>query len=206
MMNTKRILDEEKVKDFVGDFNKYFEDLAKGTKKDAKKIKTHRECFWKKYPEIFNDSSEHEIEMDIDKGKTRPKKTNLVEIIKKLLCKRMTEAFTDYHGIESDPNLTLVEKIIKLQEAINDVTRGKIHYVLLQGQLLEDCFHESKEAYKKTLEQVSMKKQWALFLCKLHKLVLKFNKLAVCTVSLCFICYNIKAIEEICKSDPDNWK
>ena len=45
-MNTKRrILDEEKLKDFVGDFNKHFEDLAKWYKKDAEKIKTRRECF-----------------------------------------------------------------------------------------------------------------------------------------------------------------
>ena len=78
---------QRKVKDFVGDFNKYFEDLAKKYKQDAEKIKTCRECFWKKYPEIFNDSSENEVEMDIDEGKTRPKKTNLVEIRKRLLCK-----------------------------------------------------------------------------------------------------------------------
>ena len=103
-MNTKRILDEEKVKDFVGDFNKYFEDLAKRYKRDAEKIKTHRECFWRKYPEIFRDSSENEVEMDIDEGKTRPKKSNLAETREKLLCKRTTEAFTDYCGIESDPN------------------------------------------------------------------------------------------------------
>ena len=205
-MNMKRILDEEKVKDFVGDFNKYFEDLAKRYKRDAEKIKTRRECFWRKYPEIFRDSSENEVEMDIDEGKTRPKKPNLAEIREKLLCKRTTEAFTDYHGIESDPNLTLVEKIIKLQEAINDATRRKIHYASLQGQLLEDCFRESKEAYKRTLEQINMKKRWTLFLRKSHKLVLKFNQLSFCTVSLRFICYNIKAREEICKSDPDNWK
>ena len=42
MMNMKqRILDEEKVKDFVADFNKFFEDLAKSYKKDAKKIKKY---------------------------------------------------------------------------------------------------------------------------------------------------------------------
>ena len=111
-----------------------------------------------KYPEIFNNSSKNEVEMNIDEGKTRPKKPNLAEIKEKLLCKRTTEAFTDYHGVESDPNLTLVEKIIKLQEAINDATRRKFHYALLQGQLLEDCFRESKEAYKRTLEQVNMKK------------------------------------------------
>ena len=145
--------------------------------------------------------------MDIDKvPRTRPQKPKLAEIREKLLCQRMTEAFTDYHGVESDPNLTLVEKIIKLQEEINDATRRKIHYALLQGQLLEDCSCESKEACKRTLEQVNMKKQWALFLHKLHKLVLKCNKLAFCTVSLRFIRYNFKAIEEICKSDPDNWK
>ena len=168
--------------------------------------KTRRECFWKKYPEIFRDSSENEVEMDIGEGKTRPKKPNLVEIRKRLHCKRMTETFTDYRGIESDPDLTLVERIIKLQEAIGDVTRRKIHYASLQGQLLEDCFHESKEAYKRTLEQVNMKKRWALFLRKLHKLVLAYNQIEYCTVSLCFIHYNIKVIEEICKSDPDNWK
>ena len=117
MMNKKRILDEEKVKDFVGDFNKFFEDLAKSYKKDAKKIKKRRECFWAKYPEIFNNSSENEVEMDIGEGKTRPKKPNLAEIREKLLCKRTTEAFTDYRGIESDPNLTIVEKMIKLQKA-----------------------------------------------------------------------------------------
>ena len=40
MMNTKQqILDEEKVKDVVADFNKFFEDQAKSYKKDAKKIK-----------------------------------------------------------------------------------------------------------------------------------------------------------------------
>ena len=122
---------------------------------------------------MFGDS--FETEMDIDEGKTRPKKPNLAEIREKLLCKRMTEAFTDYRGVESDPSLTLVERIIKLQETIGDATRRKIHHASLQGQLLEDYFRESKEAYKRTLEQVNMKKRWALFLRKLHKLVLKFN-------------------------------
>ena len=153
---------------------------------------------------MFGNSSE--TEMDIDEGKTRPEKPNLAEIREKLLCKKTTEAFTDYRSVESDPSLTLVEKIIKLQEVINDATRRTIHYASLQGQLLEDGFRESKEAYKRTLEQVNMKKRWALFLRKLHKLVLKFNQLAFCTVSLRFIRYNFKVIEEICKSDPDNWK
>ena len=194
---------EDEVREFVGDFNKFFEEL-KEWPEDAVQIKTWREFFEKKYPKMFGDSSE--TEMDIDEGKTRSKKPNLDEIRKRLLKKRTTEAFTDYRGVESDPYLTLVEKIIKLQEAIGDVTRRKIHYASLQGQLLEDCFRESKEAYKRTLEQVNIKKRWALFLHKLHKPVHEFNQLAFCTVSLRFIRYNFKAIEEICKSDPDNWK
>ena len=149
---------------------------------------------------MFSDSSQS------DEGKTWPKKPNLAEIREKLLYKRTTEAFTDYDGIMSDSTLSSTQKIIKLQEVINDATRRKIHFADLQGQLLEDCFHDSKEAYNRTLEQVNIKKRWALFLHKLHKLVLEFNQLSFCTVSFSFIHYNFKAIEEICKSDPDNWK
>ena len=206
MMNKKRILDEEKVKDFVGDFNKFFEDLAKSYKKDAKKIKKCRECFWERYPEIFNDSSENEVEMDIGKGKTRPKKPNLAEIRKRLLCNRTTEAFTDYHGVESNPSLTLVEKMIKLQKVIGNVTRRKIHFVSLLRELLQSCFNESKKAYKEALEQAKIKRWWALFLRKLHKLIDQYNQLTFCTVSLHFVRYNFKEIEEICKREPDNWK
>ena len=84
-----------------------------------------------------------------DEEKTRPKKPNLAEIREELLCKRTAESFKDYQGVMFDSTLSLVQKIIKLQEAINDVTRRKIHCVSLQGLLLEDCFRQSKEAYKK---------------------------------------------------------
>ena len=57
-----------------------------------------------------------------------------------------------------DSTLSLMQKIIKLQEAIEDATRKKIHFAHLQGQLLEDCFHESKEVYKRMLEKVNNKK------------------------------------------------
>ena len=187
-MNTKqRILDEEKLQDFVGDFNKFFEDLAKSYEKDAKKIKKRREDFWRKYTEIFNDSSENPVEMNIDEGKDRPKKPNLGKIKERLLCNRTTEAFTDYHGIESDPNLTLVERMIKLQKVIDDATRRKIHYASLLGELLQSCFNKSKKAYKEALEQAKIKRWWAFFLRKLHKLVDQYKQLAFCTVSLRFI-------------------
>ena len=105
----------------------------------------------------------------------------------------------------SDSNLSWAEKIIEVQKAIGN--RRKKHVASLQWELLESCFGESKEAYKRTLEQVKIKRWWwALFLRKLHKLVLKYNQLAYCTVSLHFIRYKFKVIEEICKSEPDNWK
>ena len=43
----KRVLDEEKVKDFVGDFYRYFEDLAKGIKKMLRKLKLVENIFGK---------------------------------------------------------------------------------------------------------------------------------------------------------------
>ena len=84
--------------------------------------------------------------MDIGEGKTRSKKPNLAESRENLLCKRMTETFTDYCGVESDPSLTLVEKMIKLQKAIGDATRRKIYFALLLRELLQSCFNESKKA------------------------------------------------------------
>ena len=97
-------------------------------------------------------------------------------------------------------------KINHFQKAIDDATRRKVYFASLLGELLQSCFDESKEACKKTLEEVKIKRQWAQFLCKLHKLVLNYNQLQYCTISLGFIQINFKAIEEICESEPDNWK
>ena len=64
----------------------------------------------------------------------------------------------------SDNNLSLPQKIIHLQKAIDDATRRKIYYALLQGQLLEECFLQSKKVYKETLEETKITRQWAIFL------------------------------------------
>ena len=144
--------------------------------------------------------------MDIDKGQTRPKKPNLAEIRERLLCKRMEERFTNYEGIMSDPNIGMMKKIIYLLKAIDGATRRKVYFASLQEELLQSCFDELKEAYKKTLKLVKIKRRWAQFLHKLHKLVLNYNQLQYCMVSLRLIRNNFKAAEEICKSEPDNWK
>ena len=154
-MNTKRVLDEEKCKDFVGDFNKHFEDLAKRYKKDAEKIKTLRECFWKKYPEIFNDSSKNEDEMDIDVDTTMETKSTidkeekLRKVEEKLLSNKTHERFINYDGVMSDDNLSLSQKIIHLQRAIDDATLRKIYYASLQNNCLKNAFFNRRKFIKK---------------------------------------------------------
>ena len=166
MMNMKqRILDEEKVKDFVADFNKFFEDPAKSYKKDARKIKKRRECFWEKYPEIFNDSSENEVEMDVEVDttmRTKPsidREEKLRKVEEKLLSKRTNKRFTDCDGVMLDPNLTSTQKIIRLQKGIEDSTRRKIYYASLQGELFEKCCLRSKKVYKETLDETKFTRQ-----------------------------------------------
>ena len=69
-----------------------------------------------KYPEIFNDSSENEVEMDIEadtKMKTKlpiDREKKLQKVEEKLLSKRTNERFTDYDGVMLDPNLTSTKK------------------------------------------------------------------------------------------------
>ena len=85
-------------------------------------------------------------------------------MMERLLRKRTTESFTNYDGVMSDPDLTLTEKIVHFQRAIEDVTRRKILWASLQGKLLEDCFHQSKKVYEEALVETKIRKWWAQFL------------------------------------------
>ena len=157
MMNTKeRILDEERLQDFVRDFKKHFQDLAKRYKNDAERIKNIRESFWERYPEIFNDSSENEVEMETTmKTESRPivDREELLRNVEERLSKRTNERFTNYDGVMSDDSLSLSQKIIHLEKAIGDATRRKIYCASLQGELFEKFFPQSKKVYKETLEE-----------------------------------------------------
>ena len=205
---------QKKVKDFVGDFNKFFEDLAKRYERDAEKIGNHREYFWRKYPEIFNDSSENGDEMDVDvdatmKTESRPivdREEKLWKVEEKLLSKRTNERFTNYDGVMSDDSLSRPQKIIHLQKTIGNATRRKILDASLQGELLEECFHQSKKVYEEMLVETKITRRWAQFLQKLHRLSLECNKIIYCTVPLSYIRSNFKIIEEICECNKDRWK
>ena len=193
-------LSRERLSNFFADFNEFWVDLKTSVNLD--KLTSWYERFQRDYPEAFRVGEAMETEVK----KTRSKKLNLAEIREKLLCKRTTERFIEYQGVRVDSNLDLTAKINHFQKAIDDATRRKVYFASLLGELLQSCFNESKETYKKTLEEVKIKRQWAQFLRKLYKLVLNYNQLQYCTVSLRFIQINFKAIEEICENEPDNWK
>ena len=135
MMNTQLNL-EDKVRELVEDFNKFFEKLEEWVE-DSIQIDTWREFFEKKYPKMLGDSSETEMDVDVDTTmKTEPpidREEKLRKVEEKLLSKRTNERFTNYDGVMSDNNLSLPQKIINLQNTIGDTTRKKIPYALLQG-------------------------------------------------------------------------
>ena len=148
----------------------------------------------------MNATMETEIRPIID----REEKLRKVE--EKLLSKRTNERFTNYDGVMSDNNLSLPQKVIHLQRAIDDATRRKIYYTSLQGQLLEKCFLQWKKVYKETLEEMKITRQWSIFLQKLYKLALDYNQIIYCTVPLSYIHSNIKIIKEICECNKERWK
>ena len=190
MMNTQLNLEDE-VREFVEDFNKFFEKLKEWTE-DSIRIDTWREFFEKKYPKMFSDSSETEMDVDVDttmKTESRPiidREEKLRKVEKKLLSNKINERFTTYDGVMTDNGLTLPQKVILLQRAIDDATRRKIYYASLQGQLLEKCFLQSMKVYKETLKETKITMQRLIFLRKLHKLILNYSELQFCTVSLRF--------------------
>ena len=106
----------------------------------------------------------------------------------------------------SDDSLSLSQKIIHLQKAIEDATKRKIHYTSLQGELFEKCFLQSRKVYKETLKETKFSEQWVPFLQKLHKLALEYNQITYCTVPLSYIYSNFKIIKEICECNKDKWK
>ena len=95
---------------------------------------------------------------------TIDKEKKLQKVREKLLSNITHETFTNYDGVMSDDNLSLPQKIIHLQKAIDDATRRKIYYASLQGQLHEECFLQWKKFYKETLEEMKITRQWVLFL------------------------------------------
>ena len=73
---------------------------------------------------MFSDSSGTEIDVDVDTTmKTKPpidREEKLRKVEEKLLSDKTYERFTNYDGVMSNNNLSLSQKIIHLQRAIED--------------------------------------------------------------------------------------
>ena len=154
MMNTKqRILDEERLQDFVGDFNKHFEDLAKWYEKDAERMKNIRESFWERYLKIFNDSFENEVEMETTmETESRPiidREEKLRKVEEKLLSNKAKERFTTCDGVMSDDGLTLLQKIIHLQKATEMQQEEKSTMLRYKDNCLKNAFFNLGKFIKK---------------------------------------------------------
>ena len=126
------------------------------------------ENFLKKYPKMLSDLSGTEMDVDVDNTmKTKPpidREEKLRKVEERLLSNKTYARFTTYDGVMTDDDLSLPQKVIYLQRAIDDVTRRKIYYASFQGQLLEKCFLQSKKVYKETLEETKITIQWSIFL------------------------------------------
>ena len=78
--------------------------------------------------------------------KTKPpidREEKLWKVEERLLSNKTYVRFTTYDGVMTDDDLSLPQKVIYLQRTIDDVTRRKIYYASLQGQLLEKSIEES---------------------------------------------------------------
>ena len=74
--------------------------------------------------------------------------------------------------------------IIAYQKAIDDAMRRTIHFASLQGKIMESYYKKSKAEDKVLLRNAKVGVGWAQFLRKLYKLLVVYNQLPYCTVSL----------------------
>ena len=81
------------------------------------------------------------------------------------------EPFTNFEGIENDRTLSTVQKIVLYQKAIDDMKGRHIYFATNQGQLLENCFIQERNIYKKTVKESGLSRQWSHFLRRLVKLI-----------------------------------
>ena len=162
MMNKQvRFNLEDEVREFVGDFNKFFEDLEAWTNNNAH-IKTWKDHFLKEYPKIFNGSSENEVEMNADVDttmRTKPpieREEKLRKDKEKLMSKRTNERFNDCDGVMRDPNLTSTQKVIHLQKGLKNQQEGRFTTLHYKENYLKNAFFNPRKFIKKLWRKRSL--------------------------------------------------
>ena len=184
-------MNQERAKQFMRDFDKVFERLRETT--GAEEINELKEYFINEYPEIFQvECCLEEVNKELERITKHDKKIKDVE--RALLTSISMEPFTNYEGIENDRTLSTVQKIVLYQKAIDNKKRRHIYFATNQGKLLEKCFIQGRNIYKKTLKESGLSRQWAQFLRRLVKLIEDYNQLLYCTINLKFIRRNFNIV------------
>ena len=160
MMNKQvRLNLEDEVREFVGDFNKFFDDLKKWSK-DAIQIQTWKDHFLKEYPKMFGNSSGTEMDVDVDTTMwTKPpidREEKLRKVEEKLLSKRTNERFTDCDGVMLDPNLTLTQKIIHLQKGLRIQREERFTTIHYKENYLKNAVFNPRKFIKKLWRKRSL--------------------------------------------------
>ena len=145
------------------DFDKVFERLRETT--GVEEINELKEYFVNEYPEIFQvECCLEEVNKELERITKHDKKIEDVE--KALLTSISMEPFTNYEGIENDRTLSTVQKIVLYQKAIDDKKRRHIYFATNQGKLLEKCFIQGRDVYKKNSKRKWPKQAMGSFLAK----------------------------------------
>ena len=129
----------------------------------VEEINKLKEYFVNEYPEIF------QVECALEKVYTELERIikhdkRIREVEEKLLTSISMEPFTNYEGIENVKTISTIQKIVLYQKAIDDMKRRHIYFTANKGKLLEKCFIQGRNIYKKTLKESGLSRQWAHFL------------------------------------------
>ena len=148
------------------DFDKVFEKLKDTT--GSEEINELKEYFVNEYPEIFHvECALEEVNEELERIVKHHKKIKDVE--ETLLTSISMEPFMNYEGTENDRTLSTVQKIVLYQKAIDDMKGRHIYFVTNQGQLLENCFIQERNIYKKNCKRKWPKQTMVSFLTKACK-------------------------------------
>ena len=91
------------------------------------------------------------------------------DVEKALLTSISMEPFMNYEGIENDRTLSTVQKIVLYQKAIDDKKRRHIYFATNHGKLLEKCFIQGRNIYKKNSKRKWPKQAMGSVLAKARK-------------------------------------
>ena len=143
------------------DFDKVLEKLRETN--SIEEINELKEYFVNEHPERFQvEYALEEVNTELERIVKHDKRIREVE--EKLLIPISMEPFPNYESIENVKTLSTVQKIILYQKAIDDTKRRHIYFTTNQEKLLEKCFKQGRNIYKKTLKESGLSRQWARLL------------------------------------------